>query len=202
MDGQRPAENAQLLNQAGLTLAMSHGQLAKLLGVSRRSVSRWIAEGTWISVRHAKALAEAVHAGNRPLAARFAGLAGKSLVELGLEAPAAAAPVAPAPTSPDARTPKSPDATKLLDAVVCAAAEAMDASPRAVRPALLAAVKCAREVGLTLEAMDAMLHAQRAASASAGLTERTFRSAATSSPASSPGWSARSSGPAPGPRRT
>lgn len=160
MDGQSPAENAQLLSQAGIALAKSHGQLAKLLGVSRRSVSRWIAEGTWIPVSHAEALAEAVHAGNRPLAARFAALAGKSLVELGLEAPAPAPPVPRALTSPELTR------AKLLDAVVCAAAEAMDASPRAVRPALLAAVRCAREVGLSLEAMDAMLtESQRAAPA-------------------------------------
>ncbi|MDP9001553.1 MAG: hypothetical protein M3O46_15745, partial [Myxococcota bacterium] len=39
----------------------------------------------------------------------------------------------------------------LIDAVVCAAAEALDVSPRAVRPALLAAFARASELGLTLE---------------------------------------------------
>jgi hypothetical protein len=152
MKGQSRAENAELLTQAGLTLAMSHGQLAELLGSSRRSVSRWVAEGTWLVGDQATTLARAVHRGNRPLAARFAALAGRTLPELGLDA---SSPVSAAPT------------TKLLDAVVCAAAEAMDASPRAVRPALLAAVRCAREVGLTLETMEELLDSQRAASASA-----------------------------------
>ena len=43
--------------------------------------------------------------------------------------------------------------------VVCAAAEAIDVTPRVVRPALLAAVTRARQLGLTLETLDEALRA-------------------------------------------
>jgi hypothetical protein len=45
----------------------------------------------------------------------------------------------------------------LVEVVVCAAAEALDVSPRVVRPALLAAFKSARAVGLDLETMEKAL---------------------------------------------
>ena len=45
----------------------------------------------------------------------------------------------------------------MVDVVVCAAAEALDVSPRAVRPALLAAFQRAREAGLTLEQVEKAL---------------------------------------------
>jgi MoxR-like ATPase len=44
-----------------------------------------------------------------------------------------------------------------VDAIVCAAAEALDASPRAVRGALLAAFACAREAGLPVETVEKAL---------------------------------------------
>jgi hypothetical protein len=45
----------------------------------------------------------------------------------------------------------------LVDAVVCAAAEAMSLSPQAVRPAVLAAFARARDAGLTLDAVVEVL---------------------------------------------
>jgi hypothetical protein len=45
----------------------------------------------------------------------------------------------------------------LTDAVVCAAAEALNVPPPAVRPALLAAFRRAREVGLRLEDVERVL---------------------------------------------
>jgi hypothetical protein len=45
----------------------------------------------------------------------------------------------------------------VIEAVVCAAADAMDESPRRVRPALLAALQRARRMGLTVEAMERAL---------------------------------------------
>jgi hypothetical protein len=45
----------------------------------------------------------------------------------------------------------------VVEAVVCAAADAMDVSPRAMRPALLAAFTRARRIGLTVEAMEKAL---------------------------------------------
>jgi len=151
MNGQSLTENADLLRRASLALGVSAVELGDMFGVSRRSVSRWMREGTWLVENRATALAKMVHPRDRVIAARLAEIAGQTLVSLGLEAPPPQSPLTVALAS-------SPAAgAKLLDAVVCAAAEAMDASPRAVRPALLAAVRCAREVGLTLEAMEEML---------------------------------------------
>jgi hypothetical protein len=136
---QHPAENARLLTQAGITMGMPHGELAELLGTTRRTFSRWAQKGTWLSIEHAVVLARLVHRRDRVAAARFAELGDTTLVALGLEAPPAPAP------------------SHLGSAVVCAAAEAIDASPRAVRPGLLAAVRCARELGLDLAKLEALL---------------------------------------------
>lgn len=68
--------------------------------------------------------------------------------------PAAAAP-APRPRPP----------TQLLvEAVVCAAADAMRTTPASVRDALRAAFSRAREMGLTLEEMSEVLSPRPAAS--------------------------------------
>jgi hypothetical protein len=50
---------------------------------------------------------------------------------------------------------------RAVDAVVCAAAEAMEAIPQAVRPALLAACTCARELGLTLDDLERVLRGNK-----------------------------------------
>jgi len=65
-------------------------------------------------------------------------------------------PVLPQPVGPP--PPPPPIAAVLLvDAVVCAAAEAMSLSPQAIRPAVLAAFTRARDAGLTLDAVVAVL---------------------------------------------
>jgi hypothetical protein len=45
----------------------------------------------------------------------------------------------------------------LVDSVVCAAAEAMQVAPQAIRPAVLAAFARARDAGLTTDAVVAVL---------------------------------------------
>jgi len=136
-----------LLAETCVTLGMTHGALGKMLGMSRRTVSRWAREGTVLSRNNLVTLARAVHRRDRRLAGEFAAQAGETLVSFGLEVPVVQVP---APIGAPG---------KLLDAVVCAAAEALDASPRKVRPALLAALRCAREAGLTMEQMETMLSA-------------------------------------------
>ncbi len=138
-------------------MGMFHGEMAKLLGVSRRSYSRWASEGTRLERRQVAVLADLAITRDEALASELAALVGETLVSLGLEEPAA--PLAPSPV-PSAE-PLSTSSPKLIDVVVCAAAEALDVSPRAVRPALLAAVRCARELGLTLETMETILSAPR-----------------------------------------
>ena len=91
-------------------------------------------------------LARAVHPHDPGLAARLVATRGATLEDAGIVSPPA--PAAPPPPAPP---------PYLVDVVVCAAAEALDASPRVVRPALLAALKSARAVGLDMDAMEKAL---------------------------------------------
>jgi len=87
------------------------------------------------------------------LAAEIAAAGGTTLEALGVLPPPP--PPAPAPPPPVPVTP--PD--RVVDAVVCAAAEAMQVMPQAVRPAVLAAFACARELGLTVDGVERVLRA-------------------------------------------
>jgi transcriptional regulator with XRE-family HTH domain len=118
---------------------MSQGGLATLLGVSRRTISRWTSGGGVLGPHHGEALARALYPVDRELARQAAARGGHTVESLGL--------VASAPSP------------RVAQIVLCAAAEAMDASPRAVRPALLAAFRAAREEGFTLEAVERSLEA-------------------------------------------
>ena len=138
---------AGMLVNAGFALGLSQGALGHRLGVSRRTMSRWV-HGTTLSAHHAAQLATLVHPADPTLAARVAALHGETLESLGLEKPPAPPPPPPAPPEPPAH---------MVDVVVCAAAEALDVSPRAVRGALLAAFRRAREAGLTIEQVERLL---------------------------------------------
>jgi transcriptional regulator with XRE-family HTH domain len=151
---QDPAQVGSLLLRTGITLGMHHRELASVLGVSRRTVSRWASEGTFLSREHIVVLANLAHARDPSLAAEIAALAHETLVTLGLESPAAV----------ERQTPTASTA-RLVDAVVCAAAEAMNASPRAARLALAAALRATREMGLSLETVEAILTTSIAPSA-------------------------------------
>jgi UDP-N-acetylmuramyl pentapeptide synthase len=130
---------------------MHHGTLAEHLGVSRRSVSRWTSEGTRLSRAQIEVVARLAYREDAGLAAEIAQAAGETLVSLGLEAAdVAARGASPAPAKPSIHP-------KLADAVVCAAAEAIDVSPRLARRALLAALASAREVGMTMEELERAL---------------------------------------------
>jgi hypothetical protein len=147
---------AALLTKVGITLGMPHAELGKYLGVSRRSYSRWALEGTYLLPRQGSELAALAYPHDPSLAAELAAVVGETLVSLGLEL-APPPPPAPVPVAEPSRAMPGVDAVTRMNAVVCAAAEAIDASPRTVRPALLAALRCAREVGLTVESMLAIL---------------------------------------------
>jgi len=133
-----------LMTLAALAIGESQEGLGKLLGASRRTVSRWMSRGRGaLTAEESATLARAVYPHDPALAARIVATRGDTLEDAGV-VPARPV-VAPAPLPPPAY---------LVDVVVCAAAEALDASPRAVRPALLAAVRSARAIGLDLEAIE------------------------------------------------
>jgi transcriptional regulator with XRE-family HTH domain len=128
-------------------------RMGELLGVSRRTVQRWDSGRGGPSAGQLARLASAVHPLDAALAGRIAGAAGTTLVELGRERPA------PPVASPVAAPPPPSPPSHLTDAVVCAAAEALEASPTAVRPVLLAAFRRAHEVGLRVEQVEEALDA-------------------------------------------
>jgi transcriptional regulator with XRE-family HTH domain len=160
-----------LLIRASTALGLSQSGFGELLGVSRRTITRWQSGDhgpsydTWIElVRH-------VYPRNRALAVEMATELEETLVSLGVEAAAAApVPEAPAvvaqlplvtqpqpqPQPPPAPRPLPPIAD-LVDSIVCAAAEAVAATPQAMRPALLAAFERAASLGLEIDAVRAAL---------------------------------------------
>ncbi|HEY2511362.1 MAG TPA: helix-turn-helix transcriptional regulator [Polyangiaceae bacterium] len=147
-----------LLARAHRTLGMTQGQLGNALGVSERTVSRWYQRGPSVTVRQFCKLAALVYPRDPALARELAEAASETLESLGLVAPA---PVVPA-SAPAPAPPPVPVAV-LIDAVVCAAAEALDLSPGRVRSAVRAAFRRARELHLTIEQVDAALEPPPAA---------------------------------------
>jgi hypothetical protein len=137
-----------LVAQACAALGMTQKDLGRHLGVTGRTVTRWMRGGTTLAPFQARILVNLLLPVNRDLASRVAATQGETLP--------AEVPGAPA------RRPLDEGAVPLaVDAVVCAAAEALDVSPRAVRPALVAAIRRAREAGVTMEQVEAVLTAGR-----------------------------------------
>ena len=130
--------------EAQRLLSLSQRQLAELVGSSLRTVQRWSAGHGAPYTSDIVKLAAAVHPRDPALARRLASHAGQTPESLGLVAPAPPPPVQPAPVA-------SPLTPVLVEAVVAAAAEALDVSPRVARPAVLAAVERAKTAELSLD---------------------------------------------------
>jgi transcriptional regulator with XRE-family HTH domain len=156
---------AALLIRARRHLMISQGELGERLGVSRRTGQRWEGRGCppWPEQLHA--LARLVHPHDPELAESIAGAGRSSLAELGIglppPAPPPATPPPPAPPAlalpPPPPPPPAPDPLHIVDSIVCAAADAMQLVPDAVRPALRAAFRRARLAGVTVEVADSVL---------------------------------------------
>jgi hypothetical protein len=133
------------------TLQLNQRELAEFMGVSPRTIIRYYKHGgTFVGSGYEKA-ARAVHPHDRGLAMELAAHAGKTLVDLGLEVPPApAGPLVPLP-GPASPPRPSPRPSHLTDSIVCVAAEAMQTTPQATRPAVLAAFERAVALGMTAE---------------------------------------------------
>jgi hypothetical protein len=140
------ANDGVLITRAGLVLGMSQEEIGRIIGVSRRTISRWVAAGGGLHMIASEAtqLAAAVHPLEPKLAAEILEPHGLTVESVGIVKPT------PPPPQPLHAPPPPP---YLVDVVVCAAAEALDASPRAMRPALFAAMQRAKEAGLGVEDM-------------------------------------------------
>jgi hypothetical protein len=135
-------------------LAGSQTELGEIVSVSRRTVWRWQTGKSHPDPKDLEKFARLAFPKDHALAAALAASFGATLESLGLVKPSPPAPL------PPAKAPAEKDeATKrlLVDAVVCAAAEALDVSPRAVRHALHVAFGRARDAGLTTDTVAAVL---------------------------------------------
>jgi DNA-binding XRE family transcriptional regulator len=131
-----------LMVDARQALQLNQADLAVLVGSSQRTVQRWETARTTPAPWHIQRLAEAVRALEPALASDLDKWAppDPARTSKSLEPP----PPAPPPATP---TPV------LVEAIVCAAAEAIGIAPQAVRPALIAAFARARDLGLTPDAI-------------------------------------------------
>lgn len=121
-----------LIGRVRDALIFSQRKLGEALGVSKRTVLRWEGgQATPTDLRVAD-MARLVYPRDRALARELAAALGKTLVDLGLEAPL---PPLPSPG------PKRPASPYLVDSVVCVAAEAAPMLPQAMRVALLAGIE-------------------------------------------------------------
>ena len=126
----------------------SQGKLGVLLGSSERTGQRWETGRSDPGHDQLVKLVRLVHPHNAGLAAQVAAAMGTNLVALGIAPPPAPPPPPPPPPLP---------AEDVVDAVVCAAAEAIDVTPREVRPALVAAFTRARRLGLSVMEVEKAL---------------------------------------------
>ncbi len=126
--------------------------LANGLGISSRTLSRWMAGGGGqLLPTHYEKLARAMYPRNPAFAAEVAQRAGTTVEALGLvPAPVSPPPVraTPPPAAPPAAVSPAAAAAQ-ADAILCAVAERLDVSPRQLRPILAAAFARAHELGLT-----------------------------------------------------
>jgi hypothetical protein len=146
--------------QAQHRLALNNRELAQLAGTSLRTVERWTSARSLPYPDHITRIAAAVHAVDPAVAAHLAALIGQSLESLGLvQAPPAPAVAAPALAIVEAPLP-APDpaiavvaslAPVLVESIVAAAAEALESTPRSVRPAVLAVIERAKATRLSLD---------------------------------------------------
>jgi hypothetical protein len=179
----RPRPQSVLVLGARRVLDVSQEQLARLIGSSKRTIQRCEGAQTTLMPTHFHELARCVYARDAKLAAEIAAAGDATLESLGIvkppapppppaappPPPAAAPPPAPAPPPPHQPPPPAPPPMPrhlVADAVVCAAADAVQQTPDAVRGVLLAAFRRARELGLTPVEVEQGIEAKiRAASA-------------------------------------
>jgi hypothetical protein len=159
--GEEHVDELALLSRAHTALGITGTDLAKLLGMSRRTISRWYGRRTSIGSMALGQLAPHVYAHDPALAERMHAYVAERMASLRLPPPPPL-PV-PQPAVRPASTDEPPSAVTAasqqlrVDAVVFAACDAMDAAPRAARVGLAAAVRRARELGVSLEEIERAL---------------------------------------------
>ena len=140
-----------LFHEGRRALGMTAVDAAALMGASRRTSQRWSAGRSTPGIHGLYALAVAVLPKDAKLAARIHAAAVEEAASIRMTLP-------PLTTSEPSAKPTVAE-RRAVDTVLCAAADAMNLAPRAVRPGLLAALLRAREESLGIDAMIAALTA-------------------------------------------
>jgi hypothetical protein len=155
-----PATTGTLQERAQKVLGTNQRAFAERMGVSRRTAQRWSDHG--VPAYELSKLARLVYPHDPAMAAEAAAYAGTTVEALGLLPPPPPAPPLAPPPPPLPPPPPPPPPDGVVDAVVCAASDAMDMMPRDVRAGLLAAFARAREIGVSVEHVEKALRAQLA----------------------------------------
>ena len=167
IEGSMPAvreESArQLIVRVTEAMGVSGTELARLHGVSTKTVGRWLRGETspdWVSIGD---LAPLVYPYDAELAVRMRDRSVRECTKAGVPlppplpipvpTPTVDAAAAPFPEKPAKPTFVAPPQARVA-ALVCAACDAIDVSPRTLRPALLAAFRAARDLELTLDEVE------------------------------------------------
>lgn len=142
--GHAPWENVSAMLRETLfrvqrAAGINNTTLAKLLGCSTKTIGRYYARGGVLLPHHWETLARVVHPRDPQLAAELAKSAGRTLAEMGLE--------------------RAPTREHLVDSILCVAADALQTTPRAMRPGLAAALERMTALGLTAEEVLATMAA-------------------------------------------
>jgi hypothetical protein len=160
-----PLNTLQLIFEARRLVAHSNREFALLTGASLRTVERYSHNGGISDISQTHKLIAAVHPKNPDLANQLAAAAGTTLEALGVVKPAptiapaqAASPPPPAVVVAPPPSPSIPEARpEHADLVLFAAANALDMSPRALRPAVAAAFAKAKELGVSVGSLADLL---------------------------------------------
>ena len=140
------------LDEALLSVRKSFGlhqdDMAKLLGIARRTLVRWEQGEAEPTGRRLDRLLRALHRRDVRAAERVATAAKSTLEAHGL---------APAPTTVASSRTVPVGLRDVIDLAVHAAAEASDASPRAVRAGVIAALRRVASAGVPLEVLAEVL---------------------------------------------
>jgi len=147
-----------LLIEAQRRLFGSQTSLGEIMGgLSRKTISRYQCGNGRPHPTHIHPLVRRLHPVDPVLAEKLAAFSGTTLEALGLVEVKPARPE-PSPASAPAfiaaaRASDERQVRLLVDAVLCAAANALDVPPRSVRGVLFAAFSQAKETGLSLDAL-------------------------------------------------
>lgn len=131
-----PPNVPTLLERARAALQVHKSALGSALGVSPQTMYRWVRGESRPGPAAFRQLAVRIHPADPTLAAELAAAGGATPAALGL-----------------VTRPKVPLEPLAAESVVSAAADALSLPPKAVRPAVLAALERAQALGATVESL-------------------------------------------------